>query len=154
MKSLPWAKAASVLTGIAVAVSAVASSPRTVSSNDCSFRNDPDAFLAREGQARNAAFERARLLGNRPMKAPSRATAAEAIPRVNFIDQEIFNRLEQLNIQPAPLTTDEEFVRRIYFDLTGRLPVPDQIRSFLADGDPAKRAPPDRPPAVLARIHG
>jgi len=43
-------------------------------------------------------------------------------------------------VEPATLTTDIEFVRRIYFDVIGRPPTPDQVQSFLYDRSKDKRA--------------
>jgi hypothetical protein len=40
----------------------------------------------------------------------------------------------------APLADDAEFLRRIYLDLTGTIPTPGEVREFLADASPAKRA--------------
>jgi hypothetical protein len=40
----------------------------------------------------------------------------------------------------APVADDAEFVRRIYLDLTGRIPSPDETQSFLADAASNKRA--------------
>ncbi|HWQ54033.1 MAG TPA: DUF1553 domain-containing protein [Bryobacteraceae bacterium] len=65
--------------------------------------------------------------------------AAPAIPRRNVIDVEIFNTLAAHNVTPAALSTDQEFVRRIYLDLTGRIPSPDDVRNFLANGSPGRR---------------
>src|SRR6266478_7493615 len=65
--------------------------------------------------------------------------AAEALPRKNFIDDHIFNKLKQDQLTPARLSSDSEFLRRVTLDLTGRLPEPDEIRKFLADPDPDKR---------------
>lgn len=42
-------------------------------------------------------------------------------------------------VDAAPLTTDPEFVRRIYLDLTGRVPTIEQVQAFLADSSAAKR---------------
>jgi hypothetical protein len=43
-------------------------------------------------------------------------------------------------IQPAPLTTDEQFLRRVFLDLTGTLPTPAQQLAFVADTSRDKRA--------------
>ncbi|MEZ6141554.1 MAG: DUF1549 domain-containing protein [Zavarzinella sp.] len=40
----------------------------------------------------------------------------------------------------APLTTDEEFARRVYLDLTGMIPSADQARQFFEDDSQHKRA--------------
>jgi hypothetical protein len=43
-------------------------------------------------------------------------------------------------ITPAPMTTDWEFIRRVTLDLTGRIPAPARVLSFVADTTPNKRA--------------
>src|SRR5437879_2345672 len=73
----------------------------------------------------------------RAVEAP--AVAAESLPQRNFIDQEIFGKLIQMKVPSARLSSDTEFLRRIYLDLTGRIPSPDDIRAFLADASPGKR---------------
>src|ERR1019366_10385089 len=42
-------------------------------------------------------------------------------------------------ITPAPMTTDWEFIRRVTLDLTGRIPDPARVLSFVADTTPNKR---------------
>src|SRR5690242_15146898 len=57
----------------------------------------------------------------------------------NVIDQWIFRKLFSDGIDAAPSTTDLEFVRRIYLDLTGRIPSYEQAQTFLNDSSPNKR---------------
>lgn len=59
-------------------------------------------------------------------------------PEYNYIDTHVHDKLKRLKILPSELCTDEEFVRRIYFDMTGLPPAPDQVRNFLADKAPSK----------------
>src|ERR1044071_8583317 len=56
------------------------------------------------------------------------------------IDSYIFGDLQKNNITPAPPTTDWEFIRRVTLDLTGRIPTPDRVLTFVADTAPDKRA--------------
>ncbi len=58
----------------------------------------------------------------------------------NFVDHHVFEKLEQLQILPSELCTDEEFIRRVYLDVIGILPTPEETAAFLADTDPDKRA--------------
>jgi hypothetical protein len=55
------------------------------------------------------------------------------------IDQLVFARLKQLGIEPARLSSDEVFVRRVYLDTIGTLPTPAEVRQFLQDRSPDKR---------------
>ena len=41
---------------------------------------------------------------------------------------------------PLPAAGDETFIRRATLDLTGKLPEPEQVRDFVADATPDKRA--------------
>ena len=58
----------------------------------------------------------------------------------NYIDTHVFAKLKLLQIEPAPLSRDEVFVRRAFLDAVGRLPRPEEVRTFLADADLRKRA--------------
>lgn len=43
------------------------------------------------------------------------------------------------SVEPAPLTTDEQFIRRVTLDLTGQLPSPAQVAEFVAAEEADKR---------------
>ena len=58
----------------------------------------------------------------------------EAPPANNEIDRFVNTKLERMKTSQSGICTDEEFVRRIYLDLTGLPPMPDEIGAFLADG--------------------
>jgi hypothetical protein len=58
----------------------------------------------------------------------------------NDIDSYIFAALQAAGVTPAPATTDYEFIRRATLDLTGRIPTPARVQSFVADTTPTKRA--------------
>ncbi len=60
--------------------------------------------------------------------------------RHNFIDDLVLEKLESLHLPPSPPCTDAEFIRRAFLDAAGILPTPEEVRKFLADPDPHKRA--------------
>ncbi len=62
------------------------------------------------------------------------------IPRNNFIDEFVFTKLKKLNIVPSPLSSDYEFLRRVYLDTVGVLPSLEETRQFIGSNDPSKRA--------------
>ena len=61
------------------------------------------------------------------------------IPRRNFIDHLVFDKLRRLNVIPSGLARDSEFLRRVCLDLAGTLPPPHRVREFLSSNDPSKR---------------
>lgn len=58
----------------------------------------------------------------------------------NFVDRFVWDKLQQLGIQPSEEAGDAEFLRRVYLDTIGTLPTPAEASEFLADADPDKRA--------------
>ena len=57
----------------------------------------------------------------------------------NLIDQHLFGAMTRDRIPHAPLTNDYEFCRRAWLDLTGRIPTPDQLNTFVSSTEPDKR---------------
>lgn len=55
-----------------------------------------------------------------------------APPANNFIDELAFERQRALGVVLAPLSSNEEFLRRVYLDTIGRPPAPEETRVFLA----------------------
>jgi hypothetical protein len=70
---------------------------------------------------------------------PDLAFDFSKLRRRNFIDDELFKRLESLRVPPSPPASDAAFLRRVSHDLTGLQPPPDEVRRFLADTNPEKR---------------
>ena len=62
------------------------------------------------------------------------------IARNNFIDEKLIAKWKDLGLTPSPLSSDEEFLRRIHLDAIGTLPTPAEVRAFLADKSADKRA--------------
>lgn len=60
-------------------------------------------------------------------------------PVANFIDETVFSRQRKLQLQPTMLASDAVFLRRVYLDITGGIPTPDDAREFLDSADPHKR---------------
>jgi len=78
----------------------------------------------------------ARILVPTPMKSGFQYPKVE---EVNYIDREVHAKLKPMNVVPSPVSSDLEFLRRIYVDTIGSLPSPDETRAFLADSRIDKR---------------
>jgi hypothetical protein len=61
-------------------------------------------------------------------------------PAVNYIDELALAKWKKLGITPSDLCTDGEFIRRLSLDVCGKLPKPDEVKTFIADKAPDKRA--------------
>jgi hypothetical protein len=55
------------------------------------------------------------------------------------VDQMLAERWDEDKIQPVDIAGDAEFMRRVYLDLTGRIPRASEARAFLADTSADKR---------------
>lgn len=63
----------------------------------------------------------------------------DVVALARTIDRHVNAGLEARKAVAAPLTTDSEFVRRVYLDLAGRIPRVAEVRDFLDDKRPDKR---------------
>ncbi len=68
------------------------------------------------------------------------ADVFDSLPRENFVDDLIYAKLREQSIRPSPAAPDHVFLRRVYTDIIGRLPTPDEARSYLDSDDPEKRS--------------
>jgi len=68
------------------------------------------------------------------------AAAGAEVPLGEFIDQQIRQGWQDNEIEASASASDEEWVRRIYLDLLGRIPTMEEARKFLADESPRKRS--------------
>jgi hypothetical protein len=57
----------------------------------------------------------------------------------NLVDLHTHNKWKELGLVPSEPCTDEQFIRRASLDITGTLPKPEDIRSFVTAKDPQKR---------------
>lgn len=56
------------------------------------------------------------------------------------IDRLLAAQHQRAGVKPLPRTTDEQFIRRVHLDVTGKLPSPSAISDFVADSAADKRA--------------
>ena len=62
------------------------------------------------------------------------------VPTHNFVDEKLVAKWKDLGLTPSPVCSDEEFLRRVHLDAIGTLPTPAEVKAFLADKSPDKRA--------------
>lgn len=111
-----------------------------MATDGCSFRSNPDEFLNAAARVREDVFQNVRKFRTPSAALASRESdSAATVVRRNFIDDDIFPAILSAGVQPAEPASDGEFLRRIYFDLTGRMPAPATVRQFLQSASPTKR---------------
>lgn len=71
----------------------------------------------------------------KPLVQPAIPSASGSVPR-NPVDAFIAARLAEKGLTMAPEADRPTLVRRLYFDLTGLPPAPDEVDAFVADPDP------------------
>jgi hypothetical protein len=112
--------------------------------DDCSYLQNPESFKGAMARHRDLVSRSTEMISQSLVSAIDEATEIslvppQDIPRKNFIDNILFDRMARDNIQSAPLSTDAEFIRRAYLDITGRIPSATDVTAFLADNSPNKR---------------
>ena len=108
--------------------------------DDCSYLKKPESFSEALAQHRTEISDlttqlRARIELNPNVQLMNPRDAQ----RKNYIDTILFDRMVKDSVMSAPICTDEEFVRRVYLDLTGRIPAPEAVTAFLADTSANRR---------------
>jgi Protein of unknown function (DUF1549)/Protein of unknown function (DUF1553) len=68
------------------------------------------------------------------------AAANVDFPVQNAIDSAVLKQWKALGVAPSPLCGDDEFIRRVSLDINGTLPTAEEVKSFIALAEPAKRA--------------
>lgn len=70
---------------------------------------------------------------------PHAGDAARKVEIRNPIDRHLFDAMARDKVPHAPMSGDEEFCRRVYLDLTGRIPTVEQLTRFVKDTANDKR---------------
>jgi hypothetical protein len=61
------------------------------------------------------------------------------LPENNYIDTFVHKKLKDLRIAPSELCTDEVYIRRVYLDVVGMLPTPEEYDRFMKSPAANKR---------------
>jgi hypothetical protein len=110
--------------------------------------NDPVASISKDGVVKSAERGAAFMLAR--FNVFSVTAQVVVIPKglvyerpktaeVNYIDKAVNERLHRLRIVPSGTCTDQEYIRRVYIDVVGLYPKPEELKAFLEDKRPDKR---------------
>jgi len=83
---------------------------------------------------------RASSMGPIAMSTPPGGSRTSGNSAPNLIDQYTFPAMKAAGVTPAALTDDYTFCRRVYLDMTGRIPTAAQVTSFVNSTSPTKRS--------------
>jgi hypothetical protein len=72
-------------------------------------------------------------------KLPHTGNGGSKVAIRNLIDEHLFGAMARDKVPHAPLSNDYEFCRRVYLDLTGRIPTPAQLTAFVSSTAADKR---------------
>src|SRR5436853_4388868 len=93
------------------------------------------------GAGRGRDLKAARAKGHdhwafQPVRRPAVPAARDAGWVRTPVDAFILARLEQKGLKPAPVADRRTLLRRVYLDLIGLPPTPEEVRAFLDDNSP------------------
>ncbi len=115
-------------------------------SNESPIASVADSGLVTAGSITGTAAIMARYMGQIavcdvtiPRSEAVPAEVYTALPRKNFIDELVWQKLQRLNITPSDSCGDHTFLRRATTDICGRIPSPEEVDAFLTDSSPDKR---------------
>ncbi len=111
----------------------------TVNADDCSYVKSPGDFTTATLRHRNSVSQLTEAVAARFEQEGVALVPPQNMPRKNFVDDLIFDKMQSAGVESAPNCTDEEFLRRVTLDLTGRIPSPAEVTNFLKDQNPIKR---------------
>ena len=102
-------------------------------------RNQPlDEKFVQTGPRSKSLDEARKFWSFQPLKNPPAPISRNASWSLDDLDQFVLSKLEHKNLMPAERADDATLLRRIYFDLIGLPPTPEQIDAFL--NDPSQEA--------------
>lgn len=110
--------------------------------DDCSYLQNPEKYKEALAEHREEITRSTELISQARMtqtEAPAALVPPQNIPRKNLIDNILFDRMARDGIMSAAICTDEEFIRRVTLDLTGRIPSAGDVANFLNDTAANKR---------------
>lgn len=110
-----------------------------LNASDCSYLKEPDNYRGLEGRHRQDLSRLTDSLGGLLQQTAVQLVSAQDLPRKNYVDQYLFDKMARAGIDSAPICTDEEYLRRVTLDLTGRIPTPEAVAAFLQDTTANKR---------------
>ncbi len=115
-----------------------------ITRNDCSYLQNPEGFKGAMARHRDLVSRSTEMISQTVASAIDEETEVslvppQDIPRKNFIDNILFDRMGRDNVMSAQICTDAEFIRRAYLDITGRIPSAADVAAFLADTAANKR---------------
>ena len=104
----------------------------------CSLTAAPACFVAALAISSSSAASSETAVGYWSFRPPveHEAPAAETAWARNSVDAFVWQGLREHDLQPSPQATKERLLRRVWLDLTGLPPTPEQAEAFLSDPSP------------------